>query len=90
MKHSLGQWCAAVTASVCVGGAVALVIGATLAVGSRLYHVAPGLTGWPLAVGALPGAGVTVHFLRLFWLGELDSRDIWTAVGKAFVAFGDD
>lgn len=91
MKHSLGEWCGAITASVCVGGAVAIVVCGSLAIGSHLYAVAPGLLlSSAYAVGALLGASTAVYFLRLFWVGELEFRDIWKAVGKAFMAFGDD
>ena len=91
MKHSFGEWCGAITASACVGGVVAIVICGALAVGSRLYAVAPGqLLSSAYAIGVLLGAGTAVHFLHLFWVGELGSRDIWKSVGKAFIAFGDD
>ena len=91
MKHSFGQWCGAIIASASAGAGVALVICGTLAVGNCLYPVAPGrLRQSAYVVGALLGASTAVHFLRLFCVGELDARDIWKALGKAFIAFGDD
>jgi hypothetical protein len=91
MKHSFAEWCGAITASACVGGAVAIVICAALAVGSHLYPVEPGLLlNAAYIVGALLGTGTAVHFLRLFREGEVESREIWRSVGKAFLASGDD
>ena len=91
MRHSFGEWCGAIAASACVGAAIAIVICGTVAFGSHLYPVVPGpLLGSAYAAGAVLGVGTAWHFLRLFWQGELGSRDIWRSVGKAFIASGDD
>jgi hypothetical protein len=91
MKRSLGEWGNAMVSSVCVGAAIAIVICGSIAVGSHLGLLAPSpflMSGY--VVGGLLGAGTAVHFLRLFSVGEIEPRDIWRSVGKAFLAFGDD
>jgi hypothetical protein len=91
MQRGVGDWFAAVVASVAVGALVGVGCVGVIALCGYLSHVTfDMLRSASFAFAALAGGATAAHFLRLFALGEVEVRDIWKSIGKFLAAFGNE
>jgi len=89
VRRGIGDWFAAALAAVTVGAVVGLGCVCVISVCAHLSNVRfDALRMSSVAIGALFGVAIAVHFLRLFSSGEVEARDIWKSIGKFLIGFG--